>query len=179
MPYNKSAACVHRQSTYLDQMLLAKRTIAWPVDDPAKFARQLREAMHTARRYQEFLAYHNLKHTFRIRVYTGSVEAEYIGGPTEHVPTYSPEAMTIDEVDNVHAVVGGCIKFVAQSNELRFPNVKATDDELKALYEWGLGSSPKWQLIYNENAGVTMTRKKVDEIFLWAPEEEEVEEDED
>lgn len=168
MPFNISKAVVHRSRRYLDDMLQAKRTLTFPAHDGAKLAYQIREARYAALRHPEFAQYHPLKEWYRIRDKGTYVEAEYIGpiAPTEH-QSFTQTQQTITEVNTLEQVVGACIKFSAESDEIIFPNVVLNEAELGVLYEWS--KTAGWKIIWQEDAGVTMTKRKVDDIFIWRP----------
>ena len=174
MVYNTSRAVVIRMQRYLDDMLVAKRTLSWPVKDPKPFSYKVREALKAVERYAEYERYHGLKAWFRIKPMNGWVEAEFLGIEGAEVETiHAPERLTFEEVLNVDGAAGVCIKFEAKSDELHFPNAVLGDDERLQIYKWGLGQHPKWRLVSHEDAGITMTRKRgVDLAFLWKPEEE-------
>ena len=172
MPYNKSKHVVVRMQRYLDDMSLNRKNLSWPADNPEKLAGRIREAFHAVKFHPEYKQYHNLKPFFRIRAGTGYVEAEYVGPLGSAQETYTPEAMTIPEVEDVNGVVGACIKFGVKADELRFPHARLTEGECQAVYTWGRGEHPRWSLINHEEAGITMTRRRgVDEVFLWRPKE--------
>lgn len=174
MAYNTSKHCVVRMKRYLNDMAEAKKTITWPASDPRKMAYHIREAMYASQRYPEFKAFHGLRDWYRISPRQGWVEAEYLGLDEGDRPAKVniPERLTVGEVEDVHGVVGACIKFAEKADEIYFPNVKKLKEEEKlAVHQWGKGSSPPWQLIDHEEAGVTMTRKQgVNEMFIWRPE---------
>lgn len=171
MPYNTSKAVVNRSKAYLDAMLAGRKTLTWPTDKPQKLAYRIREVLYAVRKHAEYEAYHDLPDFYRIRVRQGYVEAEYLGPELNATTPYIPTTMDIPQVEEVHGVVGACIKFGSKSDEIHFPNAILEDGERLALYRWGQGETPKWKLISHEDKGVTMTRRKVESVFLWEPEE--------
>lgn len=172
MAYNTSRACVGRMSRYLEDMLHAQETITWPIAEPDKHARKIREAMSAARGYPEFERYHKLKQIYRLHPRSGWVEAEYIGVP-KGIQVHVPTSITLNDVLDVQGVVGAAIKFAVKSNELHFPKAVLSDDQKLALYTWAQSEGPPWKLISHEEVGVTLTRRQVEDIFVWVPEEEE------
>jgi len=178
MPYNVSKACVRRMSSFLDQMNTAKSTLTWPAKDPRVFAYKIREAMWAATKHPEFSHLHHLKDNYRIRPYSGWVEAEWIGTSIPESRAQSPKAMEVQEAINAAGVVGACIKFREKADELHFPKAVLSERDLLAIYKWGLSEDPPWKLIFHDGAGVTMTRKRgVHKIFLWSPPEGEKDEE--
>lgn len=163
---------------YLDDMLYGRRTMTWPADDGDRLARRIREAINTAKRYEDFGIYHELGSWYTIHNRKTWVEAEWKGiitgtGNREgahivHIP--EPKRVLI-EVTTADQVVGACIKMGAETEEFHFPNVVMTPNELKAVHLWGKDHNG-WKLIYHEDAGITMTRRQVDEIYLWHPDGE-------
>ena len=172
MVYNTSQACVRRHERYLQDMLQAEATLTWPASDAEVFARKLREAMFAAQKHPEYTHFHRLRDLYRIRPMNGWVEAQWLGPPAA-VKASKPTLMRIEEAINAQGVVGACIKFAPKGNEINFPNAVLTEDEKLAVYAWGMGEVPQWQLISHDNEGVTMTRKPVDQVFLWKPPEKE------
>jgi hypothetical protein len=171
MPYNISKAVVNRSRRYLDEMLNNPRTITWPAVSPRKLAYKVREALFAAKRHKDFAIYHLLHDNFRIREYPGYVEAEYIGPPVNALGTTIVEGVTVEEATDIRGVVGAVIKYGVTVDEIRFPNVRATDEELAIVYKWGMNEKPIWRLISHEDNGITMTRRQgLDEIFFWKPE---------
>ncbi len=168
MPYNISKGVVHRGKRYLDDMLEARKTLTWPTHDAKILSYKIREALFAAQKHPEFEPYHCLKSWFRIRDKKGWVEAEYIGPMGPNSGTH-PEGYTQPDVTEVHAVVGACIKFGGLADEILFPNAVLTDDDKKMIFVWG--QEMGWKLIDHGEAGVTMTTKDVDPLYLWKPKE--------
>lgn len=171
MPYNTSKAVVNRSRHYLDEMLHNPRTLTWPAVSPRKLAYQLREAVYAAKRHKEFAIYHPLHDNFRFCEYPGYVEGKYIGPPVTPSGMVIVQGITVEEATDIRGVVGAVIKYGASVDELRFPNVRATDEDLAVVYKWGMNEKPTWRLISHEDSGITMTRRTgLDEIFFWKPE---------
>lgn len=173
MPYNTSRRVVERNRGYLDAMVNARRTLTWPTTNPEKLAYRVREALAAARKYPEYGLYHELSIFYKIRVMSGWVEAEYIGPAPEQTTPSSLANMSVEEVEDANGVVGACIKFGSRTDELHFPNAVMEKNELHAVYSWGRNNKPRWKLIAHGDKGVTMTRKDVEEAFLWTPDDKE------
>lgn len=172
MPYNLSRAAVRRHMRYLQDMKEASTTLTWPAENPAQFARKLREAMAAAQKYSEFSEFHKLKDFYRISPRTGWVEAVWLGPQAGQVAT-KPSRLTINEATDAYGIVGACLKFAAKANELYFPNALLKEGEKLKVYEWGRSENPRWKLIDHSDGGATMSRKHgIDPFYLWKPEEE-------
>lgn len=179
MTYNTSKAVVYRNIRYLDDMLSARQTLTWPVSVPKELAYRIRESLYAARQHEEFLRFHILYDWYRVRTKPGYVEVEYIGPPTEITSesggstphtVFAPKPMVVPEADSVEAIVGACIKLKVRADELNFPSVHLTYDELYVLFRWGSTEVPPWKLINHDEQGITLTRRKnVEEAFLWQP----------
>lgn len=168
MPYNKSRGSVNRHLRYLEDMAMARRTLTWPAENPEATARKLREAMAAAETFPDFNRFHKLRSFYKIRVQTGFVEAHYIGPVRpEDYKVFTPERRVVPEVEDVHGVVGACIQLKAQADELNFPRAVLSEEDLHALWAWAHGE--KWKLINHDGAGVTLTRRAVDDIYVWKP----------
>ena len=175
MPYNLSRNVVERFRRYLDDMAVAQRTITWPAKDSEVLARKLREAVAAAEHHGEnFPEFAKLKVNYQICTRKGYVEARWMGPLStsggDIQETFAPTFMTIGEAQTAEAVVGAAIKFEPRADELHFPNARLTDKEKDLLYKWGKKSG--WKLIDQEEAGITLTKKDVDELLLWTPEED-------
>ena len=176
MTYNTSKACVHRMKRYLDDMLVAGRTITWPAKKPRQFAYKIREAIYAARHHPEFENYAALRVDYKIYSHAGFVEARYQGEPiSEAELVQAPDRMTIEEVTDAPSVVGATIKFTSKADELYFPNAQLSENDKLSVWKWG--KMEGWALIDQEDEGITLTRRAVDKIFLWTPADEDEEEE--
>lgn len=177
MPYNTSTRTIVRMRRYLDDML-ALRTMRWPTNEPEVLARRIREALAAAEVHEKvYPQFKELKAWFRLRVKKKPrpyVEAEYIGPSDEDEATLPAitgveptRAEFPDTVTLVEAVSIAIEKFV-EHNELHFPNLNLNPNDKLTLYNW-TKQELKWKYLDHEGAGITLTQKPVQEIFLWRP----------
>jgi hypothetical protein len=166
LAYNTSKGVVIRNRVYLDRMANTTESITFPSDSPDKLAYRIREARYAAARYPEFRKYHDLRYLFNIIARSGWVECRFLGTANDVQPI-TLEGKLVEEVREIHGVVGACIKFGAEADELTFPNAILQPKELDMLYKWG--QKEGWGLIYHDEEGITLTRRNVDKEFLWEP----------
>ena len=167
MPYNISKGAVHRSLRYLDDMKENRKTLTWPTHDAKVLSYKIREALYACMKHPEFQAYHHLKAAYRIRNRGGWVEAEYVGMPESTTGVQAPEGYNQPDITDVQSVVGACINLERLADEILFPNAVMDEGDKFALFTWGGGQG--WKLIDHGEAGVTMTKKDVEDIFLWKP----------
>lgn len=171
MPYNISEHVIVRMKRYLDDMLSTQRSINWPTREPEKLARRVREALFAVRYHPQYERYHDLHNFFKICVHDRYVEAKWKGPLTGRTmqEALSPEGKKIDGVMDLQSIIGAAIKFAITNDELHFPDAHLDEKDLKTLYQWG--KKNEWKLVYQFELGVTLTRRNVDKILLWEPED--------
>lgn len=84
--------------------------------------------------------------------------------PTVFVPTQK----TLTDVISLEGIVGAGISFAVECDELNFPNAILSEEEMNILYTW-TQNDKTWKLIDEEEAGLTLTQKEVESIYLWRP----------
>lgn len=171
MTYNISKSVVVRMKRYLDDMLEAKRNLTWPSERPDSLAYRIREALAAVQHYDDYTRYHDLRHNFQISAQQGYVEAKWIGiggvNDPEATEVLAPDRIVLDEIESIQGVVGSAVKMEARADEIYYPNVHPTETEKRVLYDWT--KQTRWKFIDQEDEGITLTRRRVDDILIWQP----------
>ena len=192
-PYNKSLATCERMSKYLTELVEARTTVDFFIHNPRSLAYRLREAMYACQFHQNFQHVARLKSSYKFLVYGDKVRARWmeIESPQVRIivervsegQTTSPdseadlfgrhirEALTTVDVPNVTnfmEVLGAAMKYLGANPEVYFPNVELDNSELRRLFTWAKAKELK--LIYDPDAGLTITEKDIDEDIAWKPE---------
>lgn len=185
MPYNTSEAAAMRMKRYLDDMKDGRNVIRWPTREPKRLARQIREAMAAARfqatekEKSAWMPYLDLRFFYQIRSRDDYVEAKWIGpedGPKMESAKI-PKPMEVEGVRDLQSVVGAILDMEQDAIEVHFPDAQLTQDGLLTLHKWCEKNS--WTLIDEQENGVTITQRDVDDILAWDPEEMDMYEEEE
>lgn len=205
MGYNISRFSVKRNQVQLDQLMVASANVLFPTKRPAKFARDIREALSASWHFPEYKKYYErIYHAFRFKIVEGGVLAELkfeqtvgeiiIGDrekfilddlpkpPPQSVENQAqeikpPERKVIHEATTLVDVISMLVKF-PNDLEFHFPNVILSEKDKLKLFEFCLEKT--WKYIDQGTNGITLTqREDVPNEVLWQPEEEEDIENED
>lgn len=127
MGYKLNKKIIKEMQPYLEELLSAKRDVSWTVDNPQKFAFDLRSAIKASADPEFGLTqYATLlnKYQFKIRRLTvlAFLKADAVQlDLDEHAK--APDSITIDAANDVLKVVGALIQFKHHST-WEFPNFK-------------------------------------------------------
>lgn len=137
--------------------------------------------------------YKGLDKMYRIKARRGFVECVYLGRPSTSqiepkvgtdlsqeeinniLPEPSlgpppPEAIHLPRLTSLLEAIGAAVKLGDKTDEIFFPDMYLEDEDRLKLYKWC--QQKGWKYIDHEGAGITLTRRDVDEMVLWEPEEE-------
>lgn len=162
-----------------------RRTIQWATPNPEKLAYRLREAIYASKFHDEFRDYNDLKFIYQIRVMEGAVAAVYRGvEPSEVIFPKSaslgededgseimqslPQTLTVDYAKTILDVIGTAIEF-KDAAEIYFPEALLSPADFENLYAWVDDQGLRWRIIDNEDRGMTLTTRPVDEEITWKP----------
>ncbi len=194
-PYNRSLATCLRMEEYLRELHDAQTTLDFFTNQPEVLAYKLREAMYAAQYHKDFLHIGKLRGKYKFLALDAKVRARWMSvdkpqmrfldrpGPTgEARSPDSPEeaqfgdfmSRTLDtvpvpEVRELMGVLAATMKYIPANEEVYFPNAILRESELRRLYVWAKEQGLK--IINNEDQGVTLTKKKVDEELVWQPDD--------
>ncbi len=195
-PYNTSLATCLRMESYLRELHDAQTTIDFFTNEPDVLARRLREAIHAAQFHKDFQHVGRLKGKYKFLAMETKVRARWLdvakpqmrfldrpgGAKAEAAASTSPaeaefgafmshtlDTVPVPEVRELMGVLAATIKYIPANEEVYFPNVILRESELRRLYVWANEKGLK--IINNEDRGITLTKKKVDEDLVWQPED--------
>ena|SRR5256885_14701817 len=167
MSYSRNKSSLKRVQKILDDLLLSINSesnddVILMSSSPNKLSYQLHEALEVADTYKEYNRYRVIREHYRIRVKFDRVIAECKVRPVNAKVILSDQLnkMTVNDATSVLEIIGAAIK--NSLNELYYPNVELTDDELSELYKWT--SVNKYYIINNYEAGITLTRNDPGEL---------------
>jgi len=179
---------------FLRELHDAQTTIDFFTNEPETLAYKLREAMYAAQHHKDFLHVGRLRGKYKFISMEAKVRAQWMqiekpqlrfldrpGGKRE-VVTESPaeasfggfmsdtlDTVPVPEVRELMGVLAATMKYISANEEVYFPNAKLRESELRRLNVWAREQGLK--IINNDDRGITLTKKKVDEELVWQPEE--------
>lgn len=193
MGYNLSRRVCERNKRLLEKMLEKKATFKIPAENPKKKAFAIREALEAVHHNDGYAElYGELDKLYRINTLVNCVEIEYLivnNKPTPESEIKKGETVTataqekiqivvenletpkgeihLVEVRDILAIIGSVIKLGDKADELFFPDAYLDDDEKLKLYNWVKNKG--WKFIDHLDAGITLTKKEINEFVLWEP----------
>lgn len=175
MSYNLSINVCKRNRRYYEELDQARGTdVSWPVksrEEALKFARRLREAFSAAAHHPDYAKYAELRDMYEFQARDGWVRAYWMGPRDDDIGSATrPERMELGEAESVMAVVGAAIKFKERADEIYFPNA-VLEDRMDKVKLWRWCQQASWKYIDQYDAGLTLTRRQVDPVLLFDPNE--------
>lgn len=162
---------VDRMAHYLEILTESEMDkIFFESDNPSQLAYRLREAIFTAGKYTEFSQFQRLSGEYKVSVLINGVECVRSVRDGQHVASPARKVGTVHlpEITSLTGLLGAAIRF-GHADELVFGNVSLHSGDKLRLYEWT--GQRDWQYIDHEGAGITLTKREVDEDLLWEPED--------
>lgn len=182
MGYNLTKATVERMKERLEVLYATRKTRDFPSSKPRSLAYKFREAITASKCHHEFRHYSELDYIYQFKVLEGSVRAHYTGYRiAEKSPIVRPsqendpgseviveaETLHLPGADTLLDVIGAGLKFAQGTPEIHFPNTRLLYDELVKLHTWTENFG--WKIISHGIAGLTLTKRDVDEVIVWKP----------
>lgn len=189
MSYSTSRSAVFEMVDYLK--LLDKRTsVKFSTSEPVRLAYRLRQAFFAARFYKDFDEYADLQNYYVVETRVGCVIARHLEYP-KGVPRSEVHAEIISEHPEAHMdrlgeavdevlsstsvpraasldeVIGAMVKYGRAVEEIYFPDAKLKVEDMTRLHRWVVAN--EWQLINNEDEGVTITQREIPPEIVWRP----------
>jgi hypothetical protein len=170
--YTKSKRAIKHVEIYLQQLVVAKGSVEFPVDDASKFAYYLREAFKVAKLFakdeagnlvQPFADYAALHARFIVRVKGNTVVCEPRDDVT--IPTLREQftQINIPDVKDTLGIIGAAIKHKAST--MVFPHASKETIDAGRVFHWA--SNNEYFLVVSENH-VTLTKIDPGEL-AWHP----------
>ena len=184
MGYNLKVTACRRMLPFMKKMLVTRKTIEWASENPAALSYKIREAIAASANHERYKPYAELKYLYRIRQRPGVVIAEWQGdtaevevaielGLVEDVEAEVLESlqptMNVTNASSLKEVVGATVAY-SDSREIYFPNARLDLADMTRLYQFS--SEKAWSIINHFDAGLTLSRRKIDPAIVWSPERE-------
>ena len=180
MGYNLSRFSVNRNLPQLDLLLKSECDIRFATNDPSKLAYKLREALLSAREFEDLAHYYDRINPHFIFVEEShAVVAKYhyvsTGVPLGEVDVQqdskpaAPKRGTLAEARTLLDVIGGGVEG-DEYEDICFPNVVLSPKDQQSLWDWA--QTTEWEFIDHQEKGLTLTKREGFEGIVWRPEKE-------
>lgn len=179
MGYNTTIGPPRRMREFLNRLKKHKRTMSFATENPSSLAYRLREAIYASQFHEKYEHYHELSALYTFEERDGEVRARFRGMRPKQVETEEGEpvepedvpgrpAMTVQEATTLEGVVGAAMQHGNGTNEIRFPGAILSTRQKEKLFAWA--EENDWQIIDQDEGGLTLTRKEVPPEITWRPE---------
>jgi len=180
MGYNLSRFSVNRNLPQLDELLRATSTLRFETNDPRLLAYKIREALLASNKFEDLRHYYEtINPSFTFREEENAVVAEY--NPIVVGVTVGPDDIpkdiglgertkgTVESARQLLDVIGSGVEGDKEGYvEIYFPNAVLGRKDMLALWDWV--ETTEWGIIDHQEKGLTLTKSKEFESFLWRPE---------
>lgn len=179
MGYNTTIGPPRRMEEFLERLKKHRKTMEFATQNPSSLAYKLREAIYASQFHDRYEHYHELNSLYTFEERAGKVVAQYRGvdpkqvetkegEPLEPEPAPERPAMTVGEAKTLEGVVGAAMQHGGGTEEIRFPNAILPTRQKEKLFAWAAEND--WEIIDQDEGGLTLTRKDVPSEITWRPE---------
>jgi hypothetical protein len=195
-PYKVSREAFEEVRPTLSILLENRATHILHTEVPRRVAYALRQGIHASAFFDDLQEFSALRKMYSFETHPGFVRARWRGvddiEKVEVRPGPAPadrsgrskvsdselevegqpfkeklDIATLPNLETLSGIIDGVNRFGQRVLEVYFPDAHLNEDEMARLYRWA--SEKGWTLIDNEDAGLTLTHKDVEEGVKWTP----------